>query len=343
MYPKLTYILILIALLASSCNSDTSDDTSLTKGAELSFDVSDFSRGSVTTSINQFLVYGDTKPISSGASNPVVLFNKTKVEFKNNNWIYDGTQFWIPNYEHSFVALSPVEIFEGSATPRYINSQLSFEYSIPAPGGLLSSTGNVADILLATHRRFYKDMGFVSNLDNKITFKFSHLLSLINFAPAFSNNLLSSDAYIEVYKLELSGIKTKAQFNIVPAQRLSNNETDDMTVDITPKEGGNIAIEFSSPIRIGNNAKNVNLFADNDAMIMLPQAFSADSNAIITLSYTLNGDSTLRQAALSMNNLKWDSGKSYLYKFTIETTGAKFDNCEINPWNVKQGEEITVE
>lgn len=343
MYPKLIYLLTCIALLATSCNSDTSDDVSLPKGPELSFNIYPLSRGSVATSISQFLVYGDMKPMTDANSTPTVLFNKTLVEYIGDRWCYDGTQYWFPGQEHSFVALCPVGIFGTANEPQYQNSKLSFEYSISAPGGILSSTGDLADILVATHRRVYLESGSGSAVDNQITFRFAHLLSLVNFAPAFYDELANTDSYIQIHQLELSGVKASAQFNILPASRNHNSQTDDMVVDINSTGETNLALELSSPVKIDNTATNVSLFADNDAIIMLPQDLADESEAKLILSYTINGDTSMNRVSLSLKNLKWESGKSYVYKFTVTRNGAKFDNCEINPWNVIQGEEITVD
>lgn len=335
---KLTYILISIAFLASSCNSDPIDDKSYTKGSELTFDVaniSNLSRGSVTTDIDEFVVYGDAKSTSNGSVTPGVLFNNTKVQYKNGFWQYDGIQFWIQDYEHSFVALSPGAILESGNSSQYLNSKLSFEYSVPA-------SGNVADILTATHRRLYvKNESETS--DNNITFTFSHLLSLINIAPAFCDNKLKSDAYMLFHKLEFTGVTTKSRFDILPASRLSSSSTYDMEVDISGKESGDYSITFPTPVKVENNAENVRLFADDDAIITLPQVFSDDSDAEIILYYTTSEDSSMNQINLPLKNLKWESGKSYLYKFIIESSGVIFETCEINPWNLIQEEEITVD
>lgn len=339
MYPKLTYLLIIISFIASSCNSDPNDDIIKSKGTELSFivsNVSDGSRASVTTSIDEFVVYGDVKTQSSGTSAPVVMFNKTKVKYVNNIWSYDDIQYWIPNCEHSFVAISPGAILDTDNAPSYLNSKLSFEYSIPA-------SGNVADILTATHRRLYVNNGSAATSDNRIIFTFNHLLSLINIAPAFDDSNMKSDEYILFHKLDISGISTKCQVDILPASILSASSTYDMEVDITAQGVGDYSLSFPMPVKVENNAKNVNLFADDDAIIMLPQVFAADSEAEITLYYTINDDTSINEVSLPLKNLKWESGKSYIYRFTIERSGISFDSCEINPWNIIQGEEITVD
>lgn len=329
---KLTYLLIVIALLASSCNSDATNDI-ISKGAELTFDVSGLSRSSVTTDINHFVVFGDTKPQKDGTSTPIVVFDKTNVEYKNDGWYYNGTQYWIHNYEHSFVAVSPAAIFETGTAPRYLNSQLSFDYSIP-------TSGNAADILTATHRRLYVNNG---TLDNRITFTFRHLLSLINIAPAFSDNNMSNEEYLLFHKLEILGVNSKTHVDIMPAPRLTGSSTYDMEFDITPQEDReDYSFDFPTPVKVKNNAGNVRLFADNDAIIMLPQAFADDSDAEITLSYTINGDTSINYVRIPLKNLKWESGRSYIYKFTIERSGVIFDTCEINPWNIVPGGEIEI-
>lgn len=337
MYAKLTYLLTCIAFLVSSC---ATDDMIPPKGAEMLFTVSDLSRGSVTSSIDHFVVYGDVKPATSESSAPVALFSNTKVEYVDGSWQYDGTQYWMPGCEHSFVAVYPQSVFGAGNTPHYSNSLLSFEYAIPAPDGILSSNSDVADILVATHRRYYE--GGNESAD-RISLSFSHILSLINIAPAFIDNGMSSDDYILVHQLELTGIKTKAKFNIRPAARLTGSQTDDMSVDVSALDEGNLAIAFRRPVKIGNYAENVSLFADDDALIMLPQDMAADSNATLRLTYTTNEDQSKQTVSIPLSDQKWVSGNRYLYKFTIERTGVIFGNCEINPWNVVTGEEITVD
>lgn len=335
------HLLACITCLVSSCNSDTTDDMLLSKGAEMSFNVSVLSRASVTTGIDKFAVYGDMKVVGDNKNTtPTVLFNNTEVVYRDGRWIYDGIQYWIPKREHSFVAISPVSVLATDADPTYSDSKLSFTYALPVSGGNLSSNDDVADILISTHRRYYESD---KTLDSKVSLTFGHILSLINIAPAFYDNSLSSDAYILFHKLKFSGVRTKARFDILPAARLSNSQTDDRVVDVNGQEVGNFTIGLTTPVKVENNAKNVSLFADNDAVIMLPQIFAAETEAKITLFYTINGDESMKQVTIPLNNFKWESGSSYTYIFTIERTGVKLGDCEINPWNVIRGENITVD
>lgn len=341
MYCKLTYIFIIIAFLATSCVSEGVGEVSPSTGGEMTFDVAAISRGSVTTDINKFLVFGDMKSMSSESPKTIVIFNQTDVEYKNDSWCYEGTQYWIPNYEHSFVAIHPGKVFEQDNQAQYLNSKLSFNYSIPATDGKLSGTEDISDLLVATYRKVYEDTESVSALENQITFSFSHLFSLINLAPALEDNVLSSEDYIEIRTIEISGVKTKAQINVVPASTGYGNETDDMEYEVNVQgEDDSVVIDFSTPVKIENNSVNVSLFDADNALIMLPQTFPVDSEAEIIISYSVSQSGDTKQVSLPLSNLKWESGKSYSYKFTIGETGIIFKDFEIVPWDVVLGGDI---
>lgn len=332
MHAKLTYLYILccIALMASSCTADAPDIDDV-RGAELSFAVSNLSRASESPAFNKFAVYGDMKFPVDNSTIPTVIFNKTEVEYKNNTWSYAGTQYWFPKHEHSFVAVHPLSVLEADNTPQYSNSQLSFTYTIPTTAGNKVSSNSITDIIAATHRRLYN----VDDKNSVTTLNFGHLMSKINFAPALDGNMMTDEDYIEFYKFELTGFKTKATFNIVPASRQSNSQTDDRVVEVTRQESeGSLTIEFAQPVKITGNSKNVSLFDDNSALIMLPQSFGADSDAKIVLSYKINKESTIKEIILPLMNREWESGKSYVYKFTITRQAAHFDTTIITDWEV---------
>lgn len=344
MYPKLKYLYsipVFIAFMLASCNSDVPGSEDVDMGAELSFTTYEPSRASATPTFDKFAVYGDMKSTKNNNASHLVIFDNKKVEFIDGKWCYDGIQYWVPNFEHSFVAVTPISVLEPDALPSYSDSKLSF--TVSTPGGNLTDNSGVADVLIATHRRFYDDSVVDKKFDSKIALKFSHLLSQINLAPAFYDNNMSSDDYILFRQLEFSGIHTKARFDVLPAPRLSNSQTDDMTVDMTDPVKGNLTIVFTTPVKVENNSTNVKLFADDDAIIMIPQDFAADSDANITLSYSINDDTSIKRVNLPLNNLKWESANSYIYNFTVEMTGVKLEECEINPWNLIEGEEITVD
>ena len=337
---KLIYLsfIFFAACLVSSCASDASEILSDDKGAEVTFTVSDQSRANSTTTFREFAVYGDMKFSANNSSTPTVIFNNTKVVNTGGVWSYEGTQYWFPQHEHSFVAVTPVSLLASDNDPLYSNSTLSFTYTMPTSGGVLD-TKDITDIIAATHRRLYH----TTDISTTTIFRFSHLMSKIDIAPAFNDNMMADDEYILVHKLEISGVDTKALFTLLPAPLLSGRQTDDMSVSVTGQENDKFTIGFKTPVKVENNAKNVSLFADDDALILIPQTFAADSEAKLTLYYSTNEDSSITDVTLPLNNQRWEPGRSYTYKFIIERIGLELVDCEINPWNVIRGDDITVD
>lgn len=331
---KLTYtaLLIFAFCLISSCSSDSPEQNESGKGAEVKFDVSDLTRANNATAFNKFVVYGDMKyPVESGTV-PTVLFNKTEVEYVNGGWRYDGVQYWFHSHEHSFVAVTPLSIVAEANSPRYSNSHLSFNYAIPtAAGNVLASRGDVTDIIAAAHRRLYSDR----DTNGTTTFRFMHIMSLINIAPALDDNLMSENDYITIHQMALSGFSTSASFNVVPAERLSGSQTDDIVIDVSSHSGkASLTVDFDPGKRIKNNKTHVSLFEGGDAIIMIPQAFNAASDATLKFTYTASDDPTIKELSIPLGGQRWDFGKSYVYRFTINRKGAFFQNTEISDWDV---------
>lgn len=321
--------------MLSACDSDKPDTDVRT---EVSFATSGGSRASETLAFDRFAVYGDMKFPVDNSTAPLVVFDNKEVVYAGGSWTYGSDlRYWFPKHEHSFVAVSPVSVTGTGSEAVYSNSKLSFSYTMPASDGNLLRE-EVSDIFSATHRRLYS-----SGDNGLLTLKFRHLMSMVDIAPALDDNTLGSDGYILLHEMEFSGVATKARFDIVPAERQSNSQTDDMVLDVIPQEEGNLSVKFNTPVKIENNKTNVRPFANGDAVIMLPNDFTMAADAKLTLYYTINDETSMLNGSISLNNLKWESGKSYLYKFTIERAGVNLTDCEINPWNEVKGENIIVD
>lgn len=337
---KLLFVSLLpaAACFLQACTSDTPDIVPAEERQEMKFTTADVSRAS-TSSINfagsKFALFGDMK---YSTNSPVEVFNNIEVEYDGTSWNYAGTQYWHPKHEHSFVAIHPAGALKNADDPVYTDSKLSFTYTIPTTDGTTVDKDHILDLLAATHRRMYNDGG-----TGAVSLKFGHLMSLVNIAPAFSDNIISDDGYILIHELQLSGIATESRFDILPAPRLSNSQTDDILIDVVTQDTRTYTIALPAPVQIKNHAEKINLFADNDEIIMLPQTFAADSEAKITFHFSINDENTIRQASLPLKNLKWENGKSYIYKVTIDRTGLVLDKCEINSWNEIRGDEISVD
>ena len=329
---QISMLIISCMLCFTSCSSDSVYEPEDGRSVEMSFDVASESRAT-TSVIDEFSVYGDMK-FQTGDADPIVTFNKTSVVNSNGAWRYEGAQYWFPKHEHSFVAVSPSSVLEPGNSPIYSGSKLTFNYTMPTYSGReLQETqdkSEVADIVAATHRRLYKGSDDV----NVITLSFGHLLSKINFVPKLDDKTIKADDYIRIHKFEISGLKKKAKIAITPAQLLENHQTDDRLIEITGQEGNdNLTITFNGTKTV-YNGRQISLFADGDAIIMLPQLFEASSEASVRITYSFKDDSeNLRVGVISLSGQEWKSGNAYTYNFTVDKTGLNLGKPTIEEWN----------
>ena len=339
-YKKLLFISLLTATVGVliGCSSDISDAAPAEGRQEMRFVTADVSRA-ITSEIDyagsRFALFGDMK---YSTNSKVKVFDNIEVEYDGSFWNYADQQYWFPSSEYSFVAVHPAEALKDAADIQYSESKLSYTYALPLADNMILNKEVTPDFLVATHRRMYETGGNAT-----VYLRFGHVMSLVNFAPAFYDNIMSEDDYILIHKLELSGVKTKARFDILPAPILSAPQTDDMVIDVTAQEPGNSTVIFPTPIRLKNFEKNLSLFGRGEAIMMFPQTFPADSEAKIIFYYSVNDEKTMKTVGLPLKNQNWASGRNYVYNFTIERTGIKLDNCEIIPWNEIRGTDITVE
>lgn len=337
---KYIYILLFTGFLLTSCSSEETVTTS----SEMKFGISDLTRASTSLSNiteKPFALFGDMIPsmISNKPSEKTITFNNTSVEYNGSRWISSSVQYWANYNEHSFVAIHPLSTLSSTGADAeidYSDSRLSFTYSIP------TNFKETSDILAATHRRKYIDQrefdesgNTVSGTADVVYFRFGHIMSIINIAPAFDDKILTQEDYIDIIKFELTGFKNKALFSIAPAPLLTADQTDDREIEVTGQQGeGVLQYDLIVPKRIMNDGKNVNLFEINDEIIMIPQTFSADSDAKIIIYYTVSDDATIKQIILPLKNQKWETGKSYTYRFTLDRKGPHFETTTISDWDI---------
>lgn len=190
------YILIALCILAA-CSSDAPDDNggeSNGKEVEMLFSATDAagatSRATATTDLktqgSAFVVYGDRE---SGGN---VIFNGDKVSYDatKDEWAYANPRYWLPDQEHSFVALHPADATGISGTA-YSGNRLSFNITLPA------DYRSTPDLLVAAHRRMYEELStpFVKDPEATVRFGFNHAMSRINF-------MVKADGAAEVVKIK---------------------------------------------------------------------------------------------------------------------------------------------
>lgn len=274
------------------------------------------------------MLFGDVKRNAEFHPGLKEIFNGQVVTFQNNKWDYGPARYWHIGQEHSFVALHPAYIQEIPGEITYSNSEISFIYETP-----VSDYKGTTDILVATHRRRKY------TLDNAgaVKFGFKHILSRINIAPALVEVLMypdetnrdiypdNKDEYIQIHKIELHGLKTRASFSFASAPLQDGEDRTDKRTDryeVDDNSVKTIVLDFpDNSINVTNNGEFVKVFDDDNALLILPQ--NVGSNVKAVLYYTVNGDHTenspVRTATIPLSGIgKWETGKTYTYKFTIE-------------------------
>lgn len=325
------YILSFATCLMASCSDDVPDFVDDGNGCELTFEVADQSRASVTADLNfnnsQFAIYGNMK---FKDYDPTVIFDKTIVKYNSGRWRYDNTQYWFPQHEHSFIAIHPVDA-TGVSDATYSDSRLSFTYTLPDDFKLAS------DLLAATHRRAYEEN--MLSRAQPVTFRFWHIMSRVNFTV---KNQDAADN-IRVTKIVLEGINKKGTFSIVPASLSSGSQlTDDYIyswTDISNKSNLTANIQVDIP----ENEERP-LFPDDNALLMVPQP--NNNSVIMHITYTLT-DAGIDDETLTLTAQEpiggWKPGMIYNYTIAIEeTTKEIYLTVSVKGWQTPAANGVTV-
>lgn len=296
---------------------DQPDDERV-EGREVTFVVSDRSRASVTTDLNyndsRFAIFGDMKFKDHPRT---TVFENTPVRYSDSKWVYDNTQYWYPEHEHSFVAIYPFD----TAPFSYSNSTVSFTYTLP------DDYIDATDILVATHRRMFTSNSVTAT---PVRLAFFHILSRVNFQL---KNIDAAD-YIRVDEIKLEGINRTGSFSIVPATLQSGStQTEDCDFSWTDiSNSGDLTANLN--VEVPENETR-QLFPDDDALFMMPQP---DNNSVIMhITYTLfDDDSSLGQVTLTAQTPigGWEAGKAYTYSIEIEEITKELQlTVSVKPWH----------
>ncbi len=303
-----------------SCAAEP-DEPSVGKEMRFSVRTEDVASRANNVSFNSFSIFTDMK--RDDAHNNMVVMENTPVTFNqtSDRWEYGVTQYWIPNFEYSFLAITPGSVlYEPDANWGYIGSQLSFSYSLP------DDYTRVTDILAATHRRKYTD-----GETPPVILTFHHLLSQINVAPKFDDNELTGSDILKFHKFEITNVSRKANFRLAPAPLQTGDRTDDRLFDISGNEGKlNYTAVFNPPVQLTNHGASKLIF--DQGMLMLPQEFAEESGCCIILSYTINDDVEQNLLTIPLDNMRWEPGMSYTFNFIFDKMGLKMQTLSITPW-----------
>lgn len=321
---------------AASCTSDRHSQDSQAK-EEMTFEVGNLTRAIITTDKNlknrPFRLFGDVNRTGEYYPGLKPIFRGDIVRYDANvkKWDYGSPIYWLMGQEHSFVALHPAYIQEIPGEITYSDSRISFTYETPLDDN--NEYKESTDIIVAAHRR----RKYTLDATGPVQFQFKHILSRIDVAPALAETLMydnetnrdkypyNKDEYIQIAKVEIHGLKTRAVFSFasVPLQP-GQFQTDGIaeTYEVDNNSVKDIILTFNDTKKVTNNNENVPVFDDNNALLVLPQKIG--SNVEIVLYYTVNGDHTvgapIRTATIPLSNLinELEVGKIYTYRFSIQ-------------------------
>lgn len=336
-------MIIGISCAATSCASGMEPET-VERGDEIQVEVNQPASRSVVTNNSilkqhPFMICGDINRTGEYYPGLKVIFNGRKVEYKGDEqtgkWDYGTPIYWLMGQEHSFVAIHPyLDAVLGITDWSYSDSKLAFTYTVPKNEDGITDYDKMWDILFATHRRNY-------NMDNAgaIKFVFRHLMSQINIEPALNEELMYPDEtnkdmypdnqpeFIQIKRFELYGLKTSAKFSFTPDPLENNaNQTDacHVTYEVDDNSKSHAVMSFKGVKQVTNNQTHVNICKDDDTLLVLPQEVDQEE-AEIVLYYTINtdhqDDNVVRKITFPLHGLpitKWESGKIYTYRFTVE-------------------------
>ncbi len=334
-------LLLTLSALVASCGSQEHEPADSTPSRVMEFDVAPLSRANSTTSQSlyqkPFTVFSDWKRdvvIHDGFFNERVVYKESA-----GGWTHTNTQYWWPDFEHSFVAVHP---FDEDGTlyhnQQYSNHILSFDVRMP------DDYAQATDILVATHRR-----NFIDGNSDPVCFEFNHILSNFNIQVAYTNPTPGA-VPLTVNSIVFKDIPLESTYSIAPA-RLTGNST--MTADFafdpdtfegwTIKRTGDFTVNFP---KTGSDVRNIppdnkphQLFSAADALMLLPNPAAAKE---MIVNYTTYDSAGSHDIADKFNIPQgWHPGYNYTLSLTITSSKVLF-SIEVTEWKTGKTTNTTV-
>lgn len=297
------------ALIVSSCSSDEVV-SSVEEPNVISFKAmankSSRSGDVATQNISRFRVFGCATDNGSIA-NAITVFNNTIVTRTEdtNNWSYNGIQYWAPNKDYYFVAIST-----NNPTPAWEYSGLG---TIPAGTTVdnfkgcgtvtMDISGVNADRDLVYSYATRQTDATISN-STDVPFTFHHMLSRVKVK--FVNQIANNAYTLNIADVKIGGLSAKASVDFgVEPKDLAWTVADGVTATVT-------AVTPSD--NIATNETNGHVESDNKFIIPSQQALTIE----FTVNVKLNGNQySSRTMKGTIANMTFVPGTSYLFTANI--------------------------
>ncbi len=311
-------LLLILSALAASCETQEQEPVAApTPGCAMEFDVEPLSRASLTTAKNlyaaPFAVYSDWSKTEDIFHNGF-FGERVAYDASTGSWKHENTQYWWPDFEHSFVAVHPHEAANTIRELKYAENTLSMIVIMP------SNYTDAVDILTATHRRNYIDGN-----SSPVVFKFDHILSNFNIRVSYTNPAEDA-APLFVNSISFEDVPTQATYRLTPAPLTgSSTMTSDYVLDPDSYDGwlnqrnGTVSLTFrearDSKRTIPADGKPHDLFSADDALLMIPNP-DAPTDMIITYTTADSAGEHQKSERLSIPQ-GWHAGMSYTLSLSI--------------------------
>lgn len=240
---------------------------------------------------------------SEGDRNDV--FTETPVTKNDNEWGYEGTQFWIQDNTYNFYAIYyPV----GAGT-------VEQDGTIKVKNFDCSKTGDGAVDLMTA-----KNIGLSGSSSSTVHLQFKHELSRVNVKVKAENTSVTVNG-LKIYGISDVGTLKKDYNDNNYSSSWSLNEA--ITAD-------NTRFTVSAPFKLNEtDGWERNAFGD---MLLIPQSLG---NAKLYISYRYDGATTDRTSTINLKTATttgWEAGMSYNYSITINGLSDISITVSVNPW-----------
>ena len=309
---KHLFSLVVGALALTACTSEDVTNLSPTQSNAIGFEnvINKNSRaveGDLTkNSFDMFMVYGYyTK---ENISTPIQIFNGVPVKKVNNQWVYDGVRYWIPNCTYYFYAYSCADIAlssdKGSPTLTLTNET--------TPEGRALSIMNYVCDSRHQHDLVYAENGPIvaSEKNNpQVSLPFKHALCKIK--AVFTTD------FPDGYTVKISDVKIDEFYNVG-----SFNARNKVWSNFTEEKDAYISLAVDDTKNTMTNAANSKV--ETSEIFIIPTVYPTTEwvKLHFTIELTKGNEVVLQRSIFGSWSPNWEVGKIYTYNINITGSSA---------------------
>ena len=283
-----------------------------------------------TGNLTQFHVYGTVTNANSETAN---IFYKQLVELKNDAWVYNPIQYWIPGNKYNFTAIADGNI-EGATSVNTGTNSMHTSITV-------ADASKQKDILLAKSKQ---DIVGLAQGNEKVAFTFDHLMSKAKFTV--QNSITTEKYTYMVTDVKITNAAKSATYDLASGWGAST---------------GTYPLAFGDVVTASTESGTVASWA-NDAIA--PKGGSKESNFERLLIPTQAGENTTTVnvsfdcelfydgVSISKTNdktatatVKLEPGHAYNFKIVLSEPGEpiQFTVTKINDWDYDINEDDSVD